>query len=195
MTNSDYLTSLGKQWQQAGKTPTISIADAKRRQQLLQAYVIAELLVAIMTAGLAYYFWSRGRGLIFNVSGAVLFMSAVYALISNHRISRPVLSWEDWSPQGLIEYQKQSCVAALNKSHHVVFSCLVLLLFVVFIWTAGRFESVAMPAGFALFYTVITLPVVVVLLAWSRWRITNKSIELETYARLLQEFKAVDESR
>jgi len=195
MTNSDYLTSLGKQWQQAGETPTISIVDAKRQQQLLQAYVIAELLVAIMTVGLAFYFWSRGRGLIFNVSGTVLFMSAVYALISNHRISRPVLSWEDWSPQGLIEYQKQSCVAALNKSHHVVFSCLVLLLFVVFIWTAGRFESVAMPAGFALFYTVITLPIVLILLAWSRWRITNKSIELETYARLLQEFKAVDESR
>jgi hypothetical protein len=152
-----------------------------------------ELLVAIMTVGLAFYFWSRGRGLIFNVSGAVLFMSAVYALISNHRISRPVLSWEDWSPQGLIEYQKQSCIAALNRTHHVAWSCLILLLFVAFIWIAGRFESVAMPAGFALFYTVITLPIVFVLLAWSRWRGANKSIELETYLQLLREFKAADE--
>ena len=194
MTSGDYLTELSQHWQQLTQPPRVSIADALHQRRRTQAYTVAEILLALVSIGLAYYFWSRGRGVLFNISGTVLFLSAANALFTNHRIRRPVLVWEDWSPQGIVAYRQQICATAIAKAHTVGWSCLVLLLFTLFVWGASRFEAIPMPVGFPTLYAALSLPTALALLAWARWRIGALSIEMESYARLLQEFNVATEA-
>ncbi|NKB34796.1 MAG: hypothetical protein GKR91_17005 [Pseudomonadales bacterium] len=194
MTSADFLKSINAEWKQMDVVPGVSVDGARKKKQLAVMAFAGEIVLAIIAFGAALFFWSLQLGFLFNFSGLVLFASGLHALILNHRITRPVIIWSDWSPQGVIEYQLELCNSAMAKARYVIFSCIALTLFTAFIWIVAIVNRDLVPENFESLYSAFTLPIVIGLVLWARWRLRNKSNELAGYQELLQAFLAAEKN-
>ena len=193
MSDTDFVDSINSEWRQIDVVPGVSVEGARKKKRRIIMSLLGELLLTLVSIVVAIYFWSRQLGVFFNVAGLVLFISGLHALIINHRIARPVINWSDWSPQGLIEYQAKLCSSAIDRARYVLFSCLILVLFTVFVWIVSLFSKELLPLYFKWIYTGITLPIALGLTLWARWRISNKSREQSEFQALLNDYLAADQ--
>lgn len=193
MSNTDFIESINSQWQQMDVVPGVSVEGARRKRRRVVMSLVGELLLTLVSLVVAFYFWSRQLGFFFNVSGLVLFVSGLHALFINHRITRPVINWSDWSPQGLIEYQATLCSSAISRARYVLFSCLILVLFTVFVWIVSFLSRDLLPLYFKWVYSGITLPIAIGLALWARRRISNKSKEQSKFQELINDYLTADQ--
>lgn len=194
MTSADFFESINSEWKQMDVVPGVSVEGARKKKQRALYVLAGEVCLSLITIAAAFYFWSLQLGFLFNISGLVLFASGIHALLVNHRIAMPVVDWSDWSPQGLLEYQVELCNSAINKARYIIVSCIVLIAFTVFIILTALSRRELVPEYFEWLYASITLPIVLALGLWARWRIRSKSREYAQYKTLLEEFVAARNS-
>lgn len=194
MSSAEFFESINSEWKQMDVVPGVSAEGARKKKQRALYVFIAEICLSLTTVAAAFYFWSLQLGFLFNVSGLVLFVSGLHALLVNQRIARPVVDWSDWTPQGLIEYHVESCSSAINKARYIIVSCIVLVVFTAFIVLTAFVRRELVPENFEWLYASITLPIVIALGLWARWRIHGKSREYAQYKSLLDDFIAARNS-
>jgi len=197
MSETELVNQLASQWQRQTQArqplPPPTAAALKQQRRTRQVYLM-ELVMAAIGVIFGCLFLLSDRGGMVLLSACLLITSGLCSALISVKLRRPSMRWQDWRAEGLLAYSIQNCRSAISNARWLLVSCLILLGFTAFIVFRGMSEPQTMPENFHILYTLVTLPVTGLCMAWSRWRIINKRRQLAEYETTLSDFKLAREN-
>lgn len=170
MAKPDIDQLLQKQWQASQPFIAVDLGKLRARQQSQKQRLWAEIFFAALSFGIGLMFWWQGTSTLTDVAAAVMIVSGIGSGVLAARARKPLLDWENWTPEGILEYRLKETEAALKLVRSAVYAAVLLCLFSVYLWWGSRFTPGTVTQEFALLYSGFSVPAILATLGWAGWR-------------------------
>jgi hypothetical protein len=157
-------------------TPFISVdadkVQVRQRSQKLRLW--SEFFGSALSLAIALLFWWQGTSTLTDIAGAVMFVSGIGSGILAKRARKPLLNWQDWTPQGVLEYRLKETDTTLKLIRNAFCAAALLCLFTLYLWWGSRFTPETVSVGFARLYSSFSVPAILLTVWWAgrQWRKT-----------------------
>lgn len=158
---------LKQHWQASEPAIAVDVGKARQWQHSQQRRLWAELSGSVLSVAIGLLFWWQGTSTLTDIAGAVMFVSGVGSGILARRARQPLLDWQNWTPEGILDYRLKETETTLKLVRSAVYAALLLLLFTLYLWWASRMTPETVSSGFALLYSACSVPAILFTLGWA----------------------------
>ncbi len=163
MPNDFDFHELRQSWQQQHLTmePAPCKADlvkAQQRQRQQWQLLWAEWLGALVMGGTAAWLLIAMPSWLSTIAASVLAIGVVLSAIVSWHIHRPLVTYANWSSQGVLAFRLRSCQLSLWYYRYNQLGCLLLLVFVAGLWLLWGWQPNEVPHSMLQFYSLIAAP-------------------------------------
>ena len=190
MAKPDIDQLLQQHWQADKPFIAVDVSKVWERQQSQRHQLWAELFGSVLSLGIGLLFWWQGTSTLTDIAGAVMFVWGIGSAILARRARKPLLDWQNWTPQGILEYRLKETETALKLARSAVYAALLLFLFSLYLWWGSRFTPGTVSPGFALLYSSFSVPAILLTLWWAvrqRKATLERQREISTALQSFQE--------
>lgn len=191
--NFDF-AALAKSWQQQA-TPTESLPNAEdlakacQRQRRQRWLMYSEWLGAAVMAIAACWLWFSLAGWLGILSAVFLLCGALSTLYVSWQVHRPILAYDNWSSNGLLQFRCRACQLTLRYYRYTQLSCAALVIFTAALWLLHWWQPEDISATLLQFYTLIISPLCVLAIYKLEKKYRQKAIELHQLMHLTKDFQ------
>lgn len=193
MPNDFDFHELRQSWQQQNLTmePAPSKADlikAQQRQRQQWQLLWAEWLGALVMGGTAAWLLIAMPSWLSTIAASVLAIGVVLSAIVSWHIHRPLVTYANWSSQGVLAFRMRSCQLSLWYYRYNQLGCLLLLVFVVGLWLLWGWQPNEVPHSMLQFYSLIAAPVCLYGMLVLQRKVKVQEQQLVALQQLVREF-------
>jgi len=191
--NVDF-AALAKSWQQQTtpqeQAPSAEdLAKANQRQKRQQFIMYGEWLAALVMLIAAYLFLMDMQGWLRYLTAGFLLMGALSTFYISWRVHRPILAYDNWSSNGLLQFRLRSCKLSIQYYRYNQFSFAALIVFSVLLWLGNWWQPGAIAPKVMQLYGVVISPLSVLGIYWLQRKIQQKTLELARLSTLASDFQ------
>ena len=193
MPNDFDFHELRQSWQQQNLTmePAPSKADlvkAQQRQRQQWQLLWAEWLGALVMGGTAAWLLIAMPSWLSTIAASVLAIGVVLSAIVSWHIHRPLVTYANWSSQGVLAFRLRSCQLSLWYYRYNQLGCLLLLVFVAGLWLLWGWQPNEVPHSMLQFYSLIAAPLCLYGMLVLQRKVKVQQQQLVALQQLVREF-------
>lgn len=193
MPNDFDFHELRQSWQQQNLTmePAPCKADlvkAQQRQRQQWQLLWAEWLGALVMGGTAAWLLIAMPSWLSTIAASVLAIGVVLSAIVSWHIHRPLVTYANWSSQGVLAFRMRSCQLSLWYYRYNQLGCLLLLVFVVGLWLLWGWQPNEVPHSMLQFYSLIAAPLCLYGILVLQRKVKVQQQQLIALQQLVREF-------
>lgn len=193
MPNDFDFHELRQSWQQQNLTmePAPCKADlvkAQQRQRQQWQLLWAEWLGALVMGGTAAWLLIAMPSWLSTIAASVLAIGVVLSAIVSWHIHRPLVTYANWSSQGVLAFRMRSCQLSLWYYRYNQLGCLLLLVFVVGLWLLWGWQPNEVPHSMLQFYSLIAAPLCLYGMLVLQRKVKVQQQQLIALQQLVREF-------
>jgi len=194
--NFDF-AALAKSWQQQTtpieQAPSAKdLAKARQRQKQQRFIMYGEWLGALAMVVAAYLFLKEMQGWLRYLTATFLIIGAISTFYVSWRVHRPILAYDNWSSNGLLQFRLRSCKLSLQYYRYNQFSFAALILFSAFLWLGNWWQAGSIATNLLLFYGLVVSPFSVFGIYWLQRKVKQKVAELQQLTELTTDFQHIE---
>lgn len=191
--NFDF-AALAKSWQQQAtpieQTPSAEdLAKAGQRQKQQRFIMYGEWLGALAMIVAAYLFLQDMQGWLRYLTASFLIIGAISTLYVSWQVHKPILAYDNWSSNGLLQFRLCSCKLSLQYYRYNQFSFAALILFSALLWLGNWWQAGSIATNLLLFYGLVVSPLSVLGIYWLQRKVQQKTSELQQLSKLVADFQ------
>lgn len=197
MQNEFDFVQLRQHWQQQNVTQESApnkadLATAQQRQRQQWRLLLGEWLGAMVMGGTAIWLITAMPSWLSTIAATVLFIGVVMSAIVSWHIHRPLITYANWSSQGVLAFRLRSCQLSLWYYRYNQLGCLLLLGFVGVLWGLWAWQPTEVPSSLLQFYSLIAAPLCLYGMVLLQRKIATSQKQLLDLKRLIAEFEHVE---
>lgn len=185
--------SLAKSWQQQQPQDELpnaaDLTKANQRQKKQRRLMYMEWFGAVVMLVTAIWLFIAIPDLLGYLSATFLIAGAISSLYISWQIHRPILAYDNWSSNGLLEFRSKTCRLTLLHYRYTQLSCGALILFTLLLWALNYWQLAATPHRLLSIYTLLVSPVCLYAIAKYQQKVKLKKAELVELSALAKDFQ------
>lgn len=194
--NVDF-AALAKSWQQQAtpqeQTPSAEdLAKANQRQKRQRLLMYGEWCCALVMMIAAYLFLRDMQGWLGYLTASFLLIGAIATLCVSWKVHKPILAYDNWSSNGLLQFRLRSCKLSLQYYRYNQLSFAALIIFSVLLWLGNWWQPGAIAPKVLQLYGLVISPLSVLGIYWLQRKIQQKTLELARLSTLATDFQHVE---
>ena len=198
MTDDSDFIALKASWQQqpvtAAPPPNAAdLAKASQRQRQQRLLMIGECLAALVMVATACWLLLSMPNWLGYIAATFLGLGAIGAVYISWQVHRPILAYDNWSSQGLLQFRLRSCQLSLRYYRYTQYCCAAMLLFTAMLWLLSAWQPALTSMDLLLFYSLVVSPLCLYGLYRLQQNFQAKTVQHQQLMTLMKEF-AMDES-